>query len=108
MFGGAAVAGDTAYLPCPDGTRAVRVDAAGKIKVLWHTSVAARGSPVLGGGYVWVVDYDAGILYLLDPASGAVRHQLTLRQMPHFTSPTLVPGHAYIGTMSGVSAVTLS
>ncbi len=104
-FGGSAVSGDTVFVPCPDGTRAVRIGAAGQITVLWHASVAAAGSPVLGGGALWVVDYDGGVLYLLDPATGAVRQQLHLVRMPHFTSPTLVPGHAFVGTMTGVSEV---
>jgi outer membrane protein assembly factor BamB len=104
-YGGAAVSGDTVYLPCQDGTRAVRIGPAGQITVLWHTSAPAAGSPVLGGGAVWVVDYEGGALYLLDPATGAVRQQLSLGNMPHFTSPTLVPGHAFIGTMTGVAEV---
>jgi hypothetical protein len=92
-------------VPCPDGTRAVRIGPAGQITVLWHTAAPAAGSPVVGGGAVWVVDYDGGVLYLLDPATGAVRQRVSLGQMPHFTSPTLVPGHAFIGTMTGVTEV---
>jgi outer membrane protein assembly factor BamB len=107
-YGGSAVSGDTVYLPCSDGTRAVRVSGDGSITVLWQAPVHAAGSPVLGGGAVWVVDYDGGVLYLLDPGSGAVRQQLALSTMPHFTSPTVVAGHAFIGTMTGVAAVTIS
>jgi len=104
-FGGAAVDGDIVYVPCDDGTAAVRIGSAGQIDVLWHTTAPVAGSPVLGGGGVWVVDYDGGMLYVLNPATGAVSHQLSVGAMPHFASPTLADGRAYIGTMTGVVAV---
>lgn len=105
-FGGAAVVGDTAYLPCTDGPRAVRVDTAGRITVGWHAGVEAAGSPVVGGGAVWVIDYDKGVLYALDAATGAVRQQVPIGTTPHFASPTLARGRVYIGTMTGAVAVS--
>ena len=107
-FGGGAVDGDTVFVPCRDGTRAVRVDAAGQIEVRWHGPASAAGSPVAGGGAVWVVDYDGGTLYLLDESSGAVRQQIAVGTMPHFASPTLAHGHAYLGTVTGVVAVAIT
>jgi outer membrane protein assembly factor BamB len=104
-FGGSVVAGDTVYMPCTDGTRAVRVDPAGTPHVLWHATIPARGAPVFGGGAIWAVDYDAGVLYLLDPASGAVRQKLSIGTAPHFASPTLAGEQAYVGTVTGVVAV---
>ena len=104
-FGGSTVSGNVVYVPCTDGTRAVRVDPSGQTQVLWHATVPARGSPVLGGGVLWVVDYLAGLLDLLDPATGAVLQKLSIGPAPHFASPTLAGGQAYVGTMSGVVAV---
>jgi outer membrane protein assembly factor BamB len=104
-FGGAAIDGDTVFVPCRDGTAAVRIGADGQISVLWHTDAPTNGSPVLGGGGVWTVDYDGGVLYVLDPATGAVRQHLSVGKMPHFASPTLAGGRAYVGTMTGVVAV---
>jgi polyvinyl alcohol dehydrogenase (cytochrome) len=104
-FGGAAVTGATAYLPCSDGTRSITVDPAGRITVGWHLSVPARGSPVIGGGAVWIVDYERGTLYAVDPASGAIRQHLTIGACPHFASPSLSRDKAYVGTMTGVVAV---
>jgi streptogramin lyase len=60
---------------------------------------------VVGGGAVWVEDYLAGTLYTLDPATGAVRQQLSTGVAPHFASPTLSRDHAYVGTLTGVFAV---
>jgi outer membrane protein assembly factor BamB len=104
-FGGSATSADTAYLPCTDGTRAVRIAADGTPKVVWRAKVGASGSPVVGGGAVWVTDYDNGVLYALDPASGAVRAKLDTGALPHFASPTLAGDHAYLGTMDGVVAI---
>src|SRR5207253_9631604 len=62
-FGGAAVSGDTVYLPCIDGPRAVAIDGTGRATSRWHAAIRAKGSPVVGGDQVWVVDYDGGTLY---------------------------------------------
>jgi outer membrane protein assembly factor BamB len=106
-FGGSAVSGQTVYLPCHDGTRSATVDpASGTITVGWHGPDGANGSPVLAGGSVWVVDYDGGLLYLLDPATGEVRSKLAIGTAPHFASPTVARGRGYVGTLTGVVCVT--
>jgi polyvinyl alcohol dehydrogenase (cytochrome) len=51
-FGGAAVSGDTVYVPCSDGLRAVRIATSGTPSLLWHAMAGARGSPGVGGGAV--------------------------------------------------------
>jgi len=104
-YGGAAVAAGTVFVPCDSGTAAIRIGPDGHITVLWRAKVPANGSPVAGGGQVWVVDYNSGILYVLDAASGAVTHELDVGELPHFASPTLAGGHAYLGTMTGVVCV---
>jgi outer membrane protein assembly factor BamB len=105
-FGGAAVHGTIAYVPCASGGMAA-VDTAGRrIRVLWRGPAPATGSPVIGGGAVWVTDVDAGDLYQLDPATGHVRQRIALGSpLPHFASPSLSGPFALIGTMSGVTAV---
>ena len=67
-FGGTAVVGDTVYVPCTDGVRAVRIDGSGQAGVRWHAPSTVAGSPVVGGGRVYAVDQDAGALVALDPA----------------------------------------
>ncbi|HEX7662548.1 MAG TPA: PQQ-binding-like beta-propeller repeat protein [Pseudonocardiaceae bacterium] len=104
-FGGTAVANGTIYLPCTDGTRALTIDASGTATVRWRSAVPANGSPTVGGGVVWVIQYPAGVLYTLNPATGAVLGQVNLGTVPHFASPTLSGSHAYVGTMDGVTAV---
>ncbi len=104
-FGGPAADESTVYVPCTDGVRAVAVDASGRLSVRWRAAVRAAGSPVIGGGAVWVVDYDGGVLYALGAGDGAVRARITIGRCPHFASPTLVGDRVYVGTMSGVVAV---
>ena len=105
-YGGAAVQGSTVYEPCAQGGMAAVSTADGRIRVLWHGPGSAQGSPVLGGGAVWVTDYQAGRLYELDPATGASRASLSLgATLPHFSSMSMAGSRAYLGTMEGVVAV---
>jgi polyvinyl alcohol dehydrogenase (cytochrome) len=110
-FGAAAVDGSTVYEPCRDGggMAAVYVNAARRqIRVLWRGPGAGNGSPVLGGGAVWVTGYgnSEGTLYELDPANGAVRSQIEIGAgLPHFSSLSLAGGTAFVGTLQGVVAI---
>jgi outer membrane protein assembly factor BamB len=104
-YGGSAVVGNTIYLPCSTGTQAVTVGADGTPQLLWKTTAPTEGSPVVGGGAVWAVDYFGGVLYALDPATGAVKAQIRVGQAPNFVSPTLVGDQAFVGTMNSVVAV---
>jgi polyvinyl alcohol dehydrogenase (cytochrome) len=103
-FGGSAVVGNTIYLPCSTGTQAVTIGADGTPQRLWKTAAPAEGSPVVGGGAVWAVDYFGGVLYALDPATGATKAQIRIGQAPSFVSPTVVGDQAFVGTLNGVVA----
>jgi outer membrane protein assembly factor BamB len=107
-FGGSAVSGNTVYLPCTTGPRAVTIGTDGTARELWRAaaSVPAEGSPVIGGGAVWVVDNNGGVLYALDPGTGAALAQVRVGQAPNFASPTLSGNRAYVGTRAGVTAVS--
>ena len=111
-FGTAAVTGSTVYEPCSDGgLAAVHVDAATRtIKVLWRGPSGSNGTPVIGGGAVWVTQYSdsggPGTLYALNQATGQVEEQITIGQgLPHFSSLALSGGTAYVSTLTGVTAV---
>jgi outer membrane protein assembly factor BamB len=105
-YGGMATSGTTVYVPCIGGGMAAVNTAGAAIKVLWRGPAGAQGSPVLGGGAVWVPDWNAGVLYQLDPGTGHVRHKIRLGSaLPHFASPSLSGRLALIGTMHGVVAV---
>jgi outer membrane protein assembly factor BamB len=105
-FGGAAVNDRTVYLPCRDGPTALELSTTGVPTIRWHTPLGASGSPVLGGGVLWVVDYQAGTLSILDPSTGRARAHLDLGSTPNFASPTLSGRRAYVGTTTGVTTIT--
>jgi len=102
-YGGTAVAGNTVYVPCTDGLRAVSVDSAGAPHVLWHADTAATGSPVVGGGLVWSLN-PSGTLYGLDAGTGAVKAQLPVSRTSRFASPTLFTDSVLVPTLTGISA----
>ena len=109
-FGAAAVSGPVVYEPCiSGGTAAVSVDAAARrARVLWHGPAGADGSPVVGGGAVWVTSYGSGpgVLYELNPATGRVTSSVGLgAALPHFSSLSLANGTAYVSTLTGVVAI---
>lgn len=104
-FGGTAVAGDTVYVPCADGLRAVRVDGAGRLTVTWHADEAITGSPVLGGGRLYSVSPQAGVLSALDPASGKVRERVPVGATSRFATPAISGSRLYVPTLSGITIV---
>ena len=105
-FGAAAVSGNTVYEPCQQGGMAALGISGDSIRILWRGPAGAAGSPVVGGGAVWVTDYSGGTLYELDPATGATRYSLNfVTELPHFDSMSMSGHDAYLGTNDGVTAV---
>ncbi|GAA2147323.1 hypothetical protein GCM10009760_38110 [Kitasatospora kazusensis] len=103
-YGGAAVTGSTVYLPCQDQLLQVTVGDDGRLGTGWRLPLRGAGSPVVGGGAVWVLDYGQGRLYALDPADGRVLEQTAVGPVPHFAAPVLTGGRVLVGTMAGVTA----
>ena len=107
-FGGTAVHGSVVYVPCTDGLRAVRIDSAGTMHVLWHAPGNITGSPVLGGGRVWALDPGAGRLYDLNPGTGHVYGSVAVGATSRFATPALYGPYVRIGTLNGVVSVRTS
>jgi outer membrane protein assembly factor BamB len=110
VFGGGAVDGNVVYLPCTDGgDAAVRVDAAGKLHVLWRAPAESiAGSPVVGGGRVWALDQNAGILHALDPRTGRSREQVMVGETSRFATPAITGRDVLVPTLAGVTVVRTS
>jgi outer membrane protein assembly factor BamB len=104
-FGGAAVDGDVVYLPCTDGVRAVRVDSAGQLHVLWHAASSITGSPVVGGGRIWVLDTGGGVLHALDPATGRSRGSVAVGVANRFATAALSGSDVIVPTLTGIAVV---
>jgi outer membrane protein assembly factor BamB len=107
-FGGAAVQGNVVYLPCTDGVRAVRVDGAGQLHVLWHAAGSITGSPVIGGGRIWVLDTTAGVLHALDLATGRSLGQVDVGVANRFATPALYGADVIVPTLAGIAVVRTS
>jgi outer membrane protein assembly factor BamB len=106
-FGGPAVSGTTVIVPCAGGRPTAVSTSNSQLRVLWHGPATADGSPVIGGGAVWVTDTAAGVLYELNARTGAIRHQIGLGSpLAHFASPVLTGRVVLVGTLHGVVAVT--
>ena len=106
-FGGMAAAGTVAYVPCISGGMAAVNTANDRIRVLWRGPGGAQGSPVPGGGAVWVPDWNSGVLYELSPATGHVRYKISLgTPLAPLASPSLSGWLVLLGTTSGVVAVS--
>ena len=104
-FGGTAVAGDVVYVPCTDGLRAVRIRDDGTMEVLWHADSAVTGSPVLGGGRLWSLQPDAGVLHALDPATGDTLSRTPVGVTSRFATPALSGRDVIVPTMAGITIV---
>ena len=90
--GGVATVGTTVYLPCLSGVMAVGVGASpASLRVLW-SSGRGGGPPIVAAGLVWTVGQD-GVLYGLDPSTGAVTRQATVGSLAnHFPTPRVGAG----------------
>jgi outer membrane protein assembly factor BamB len=104
-FGGTAVVGNVVYVPCTDGVRAVRIDASGRMHVLWHASSDITGSPVVAPGVVWALDPYSGVLHGLGPWHGHRKAQLAVGATSRFATPALSGNRVLVGTMSGLTVL---
>ncbi len=90
--GGVAVVDPTVFLPCLSGTIAVRASASPHaLRLLWRAPVGG-GPPIVADGLVWTIGQD-GVLYGLDPSTGAVRQHATVGvPANHFPTPSVGAG----------------
>jgi outer membrane protein assembly factor BamB len=90
--GGFAVAGSTVYLPCVNGVIAVRASAAPPgLRLLWNSGTGG-GPPIIAAGLVWTIGQN-GVLYGLDPATGAAAQQASIGvPANHFPTPSVGDG----------------
>jgi len=102
--GGSAVVGRVVFLPCLAGTVALRVGSSpASLSVRWSASTAS-GPPIVAARLVWTIG-SSGVLYALDPATGAVRRQVMLgSQVNHFATPSVGAGLLLATTTNRVVA----
>lgn len=90
--GGIAVSGTTVFLPCTSGVIAVATSAAPPaLHLVWSSSVPS-GPPITAAGLVWTIGQN-GVLYGLNPASGAIQSQAPIgTPTNHFPTPSVGAG----------------
>jgi outer membrane protein assembly factor BamB len=103
-FGGAAVAGSTIFVPCNEGLQQVQIESGATFAIGWQTK-QAPGSPVIGGHTVYTLDR-SGTLYALDVNTGQARAQVNIGATSRFATPTLFQEYIFVGTMTGIAAIS--
>jgi hypothetical protein len=102
--GGSAFVGMTIYLPCTAGPVAIHVTKSpASLRMLWQSSVGG-GPPIVVAGLVWTVGRN-GVLYGLNPATGAERQQVTIGAVANdFTTPSVGDGLMLVASSNRVLA----
>ena len=102
-FGGSAVRGRTAIMPClgEDRVRALR---AGRRSLHWKWSADVYGSPVIAGKRVYVTDRDTGDLVVLRLSDGSRAQRLHAGSVTHFPSQAVSGNFVFVPTLRGITA----
>jgi YVTN family beta-propeller protein len=106
-FGGAAVSGQSFFIPCTSGVRQFIISGQ-SVRQGWQAPGPINGSPIIGGQTLYSLDPGDGTLYALDVATGKVRAHVSVGQTSRFATPTLYQTTVFVGTMTGVVAVSLA
>jgi outer membrane protein assembly factor BamB len=105
-FGGMARDRSSVFLPCEEGLQRVDVTGDG-LRRVWKAPGNVKGSPVVGGGAVWTLDTDAGVLHALSESDGRSLASRRIGEVTRFASPTLAGSLALVPTMHGVTAINV-
>lgn len=104
-FGGSATTGTVIFIPCTSGLLQVTITGS-TMKRGWQANGKINGSPIIGGHTVYSLG--KGTLYALDSQTGKVQAQVNVGDTSRFATPTLAGSLIFVGTMAGISAVTLA
>jgi outer membrane protein assembly factor BamB len=107
-FGGAALSGTQIFVPCTDGIRQLLLGSGVNLALGWQAPSNVSSSPIVGGHTVYSLDPNGGTLYALNSDTGAVRATIQVGSASRFASPTLAGNMVFVGTYSGVVAVTIA
>jgi YVTN family beta-propeller protein len=106
-YGGAAVSGSVAFIPCADGLREIQLRSGGTLLAGWQASGQVTGSPVIGGNTVYSLNAGGGTLYALNATTDSVRATISVGTSSRFATPTLFQNTIFVGTMTGIVAVQI-
>ncbi|HEY6408490.1 MAG TPA: PQQ-binding-like beta-propeller repeat protein, partial [Ktedonobacteraceae bacterium] len=106
-FGGSAAIGTRLFVPCTDGLLEVIVGPGTHLTLGWHAPGQINGSPIVVGHTVYSLNKN-GTLYALNSDNGAVIATQFVGATSRFATPTYSSGQVYVGTLTGIVAVTIS
>jgi outer membrane protein assembly factor BamB len=104
-WGGTAWLRSTVFVPCADGLYALAVGS-GSVDIAWHAAHPVLGSPIVAAGAVWGIEPGGGVLYALDPSSGAVMYSVGLGGAEHFSTPAATDGFVVVPAGNNVVAIS--
>jgi outer membrane protein assembly factor BamB len=110
-YGGAAVSGQSLFIPCTNGLRQLQLTGSAILAQLvpgWQAPPQITGSPVVGGDTVYSLDPSGGMLYALDATTGEVRASIQVGSASRFATPALYRTTIFVGTMNAIVAVGIS
>jgi outer membrane protein assembly factor BamB len=113
VFGASLYRAGVIYVPCSGGLAALALSAAGVPSFAtlpgFSAPSGASGPPIFAGGMVWSTGWrGSGLLYGLDPLTGAIRFQTALGVFDHFATPSAGGGRLFVAVGSKLSALTIS
>jgi outer membrane protein assembly factor BamB len=113
VFGASLYHAGVVYVPCAGGLTALALSTAGAPSFTtlpgFSAPAGASGPPIFAGGMVWSTGWrGSGLLYGLDPATGAIRFQTALGTFNHFATPSAGGGRLFVAAGSKLSALTIS
>ncbi len=106
-FGGSAALGTHMFVPCTNGLLEVVVNSGTRLTLGWHAPGQITGSPIVCGHTVYSLDHN-GTLYALNSDSGTVVASLPVGATSRFATPTCSGNNVYVGTLTGIVAVTIA
>jgi len=103
-FGGSATTGSVIFVPCTNGVLQLTIGPS-TITRGWQASGNINGSPIIGGHTVYSLG--GGAVHALDSQTGKEIAQADVGTTTRFATPTLSGNLIFVGTNSGISAVTI-
>ena len=94
------------YAACGSGTEALQVTTSPmKFHKVWSPgSGTPNGPPIVAGGLVWALDWNAAMLYGMNPLTGHVAFSEPTDPLEHFATPAVGDGMLIVPTADGVEA----
>jgi outer membrane protein assembly factor BamB len=103
------------YVACADGMNALVLNTITKTFTPvagWTVNPNAVAPPIVAGGLVWSVGASVtvsnGVLYGLDPTTGATRFSVGLGVFEHFASPSAAGGRLFVANGTKITAFQIA